>query len=367
MNGGAGLALLAALMQTVGTAVAARGEPHQPGVLGYVLLAVAGLAVGARHSNPRGAAFLIAATTVAYHALDFPSGPQVFVAGIICAVTLMKADRHGVVFGFALLSYGVWLLVMRPSGIQALILAAWLIGLFVLCGMAGELGKMFGRMGQEQRRLRVERQRRQASEERLRIARELHDVVGHHLSLINVRAGVGRHLMDREPEQARAALDTIKQASAEALQEVQAVLNALRPADEAAPLAPAPGLDRLGELTADAGIPVEVTIVGEARPLPADIDRAAYRIVQEALTNVRRHADPSANVAITIEFQTDSLLVRIEDDGQRADSQAAEEGNGITGMRERAAALGGTLSAGPHESGWRVSAALPLSGLDSAR
>ncbi len=361
------MALLAALVQTVGTAIAARGQPDRLDVLAYILLAVGGLALANRHKQPVVTAVLVAGTTVAYHAMDYPSGPTL-VAAAILAVSLAKAGHYGVMAGTALVSYVVWVLLERPPVGRALLLFALLIGLYVAFGIVAEIGKLFERMGEEQRRLRAERQARQAGEERLRIARELHDVVGHHLSLINVRASVGRHLMDREPEQARIALDTIKQASAEALQEVQAVLNALRPADEAVPLAPAPGLDRIGELTADAGLPVDTTIVGDSRPLPAEIDRAAYRIVQEALTNVRRHAGPGATATITIEFQEHFLLVRVADNGRSVYEQT-DVGNGITGMRERATALGGTLSAGPRTDGdgWLVSARLPLSGSDSAR
>src|SRR6185312_3774642 len=154
----------------------------------------------------------------------------------------------------------------------------------------------------EQEKARGEHRRRQASEERLRIARELHDVLGHHLSLINVQAGVGLHLMDNHPEQAREALTAIKTASAEALREVRAVLGVLRPEEEAAPRQPPLGLDRLGELTADAGLPVTVTTAGRPRPLPAEVDRAAYRIVQEALTNVRKHAAAGATARVATEY-----------------------------------------------------------------
>jgi signal transduction histidine kinase len=211
---------------------------------------------------------------------------------------------------------------------------------------------------------RAEQQRRQASEERLRIARELHDVLGHHLSLINVQAGVGLHLMDSRPEQAREALTAIKTASAEALREVRAVLGVLRPEEEAAPRAPAPGLDRLADLTAEAGLPVAVRVRGTARPLPAEVDRAAYRIVQEALTNVRRHAGSAVTATVTIGYGNGDVTVRVDDNGQGADGADATEpppGGGIAGMRARAVALGGDLTAEPRaEGGFRVEARLPV-------
>src|SRR5690606_35800167 len=194
--------------------------------------------------------------------------------------------------------------------------------------------------------------RRHASEERLRIAQELHDVIGHHLSLINVQAGVGLHLMDSRPEQARAALSAIKQASAEALGEVRSVLATLRAADEAAPRTPALGLDRLAELTGDAGLPVQTSIVGTARPLPPEVDRAAYRIVREALTNVRRHAGAGAAARVVVEYGAKELVVRVDDDGGGATPAApVNEGTGIGGMRERAEALGGSPAAGPRVPG----------------
>src|SRR5439155_6560034 len=199
----------------------------------------------------------------------------------------------------------------------------------------------------EQARTRAEQQRRQASEERLRIARELHDVLGHHLSLISVQAGVGLHLMDEQPEQARTALLAIKQASAEALREVRSVLGVLRAEDEQAPRTPAPSLANLTALADDAG--ATSLVEGTPRKLPAELDRAAYRIAQEALTNVRRHAGPGASASVTIGYHPDALTVRIVDDG--SGGEPTGDGNGIAGMRARVTALGGTLTAGPAPEG----------------
>ena len=218
----------------------------------------------------------------------------------------------------------------------------------------------------ERNRAKEEQERRQASDERLRIARELHDVLGHHLSLINVQAGVGLHLMDNRPEQAREALAAIKTASSEALREVRAVLGVLRPEEEAAPRQPALGLDRLTDLTADAGLPVTTETVGERRDLPAEVDRAAYRIVQEALTNVRRHATTGAAATVSVEYLPDELRLAIRNEGplppQRPDPDPATDdvGSGIAGMRARAASLGGKLEAGPlPDGGYLVSVTLP--------
>ncbi|HVQ94237.1 MAG TPA: histidine kinase [Mycobacteriales bacterium] len=360
--------MLTALVQTLGTSIASRGEAPNLNVLGYVLLVVSGLALSDRHRSPRTTLLVVAVPTVAYHVLHYPHGPT-FLGLIVAAAAAARAGHRGMVWATMIASYIAWVVLSGATRGQALAVAGLAVGVALLTGFALFAGQQISQMVQEQRRLADERKRRQASDERLRIAQELHDVLGHHLSLINVRAGVGLHLMDRQPDQARAALDTIKQASAEALREVQSVLNALYPSGEAAPRAPAPGLDRLDDLTVDAGLPVRTTISGTGRPLPAEIDRAAYRIVQEALTNVRRHAGPGATASITIEYQPEELTVQITDDGGAHGPVTAPvaAGNGISGMRERAAALGGALTAQPLlEGGWQVRGRLPLPPPDPA-
>jgi signal transduction histidine kinase len=246
----------------------------------------------------------------------------------------------------------------------ALLLACGLAGAVFLGGAAKVRGEHLAEMVKvraERARAREEQERRQASEERLRIAQELHDVLGHHLSLINVQAGVGLHLMDNRPEQAREALSAIKTASSEALREVRAVLSVLRTEDEAAPRQPVLGLSRLDELTADAGLPITTKVTGDPRELPAEVDRAAYRIVQEALTNVRRHAGPEATASIGVDYLPTVLHLAIRNVGPApaAGDGGSGEGTGIGGMRARAQSLGGTLEAGPVDGGFLVSVLLP--------
>lgn len=204
---------------------------------------------------------------------------------------------------------------------------------------------------------------RRVGEERLRIARELHDVLAHNVSLINVQAGVALHLLDEHPEQAEPALAAIKQASAETLREMRSVLGTLRQADEHAPRGPAPGLARLEELVermGSAGLEVRVAVEGQRRSLPAAVDLAAYRIVQEALTNVTRHAG-GATARVRLSYGARDLLVEVVNDSRRVPAPAPiVEGNGIVGMRERAAGLGGEFSAGPRFGGFLVQARLPL-------
>jgi signal transduction histidine kinase len=207
-------------------------------------------------------------------------------------------------------------------------------------------------------------QRREQSEERLRVARDLHDVIGHNISLINVQASMGLDLMDSQPEQARAALSAIKSASKEALEELRTMLTTLRRDDDVAPRSPTRGLDHLPELielTRAAGLSVEVTVAGKAPPLPAAVQQAAYRIIQESLTNVARHAG-QARVTVRVSYDDGDMHVEIDDNGTaRHDvAPAIGTGSGITGMRERAAVLGGELSAGFRPGGgFRVSARLP--------
>jgi signal transduction histidine kinase len=353
-----GLALLTALVQAAGAALATRGHPADVGVIGYVLLVLSGLALADRHRFPQRNFVIVAAAVTAYHLVcDVPA--PTFLAAMIAASAAIVAGHRWLVCAVASGGYGLWVALTAPTLNRALTAAAVVVAAYALTELLTPVARAIRQATQERQRLAEERQRRQAMEERLRIAAELHDVLGHHLSLINIRAGVGRHLMDRDPEQARAALDTIQQTSAEALREVQSVLNTLHPTGSSAPRAPAPGLDHLDGLTADAGLTVRTVISGSPRRLPAEIDRAAYRIVQEALTNVRRHASPGAGATVTIEYLPQSLSVQIDDDGTLTD--IAPPGNGITGMRERAAALGGSLTAGPAPTGgWRVHAGLPL-------
>lgn len=197
------------------------------------------------------------------------------------------------------------------------------------------------------------------------MARELHDILAHSISLIHVQAGVALELIDDRPEQARAALVTIKAASKEALGEVRQVLGTLRGPGDVAPRRPAPGLTRLTELTeqaAHAGLTVTVRTVGEAREVPAGVGLAAFRVVQEALTNVIRHSAARRAEVLLDWTGPHTLTVRVDDPGPAAAPEAGEPaggGNGLAGMRERAAALGGTLTAGPREGGFRVQAFLP--------
>ncbi|MGA5300451.1 sensor histidine kinase [Nucisporomicrobium flavum] len=363
-------------------------HPQPTAVLAGALLLIGPLALAWRRRAPLVVLAVTAAASVAYAALSEPSWTYA-VAPIIALFTAVKTGRARPALAVTAAAYAAYLAVTvvfaGPLGVAAdarpgpreAVLAAIILAVTMFLGGAGRArGEYLAEMTKanaERARAREEQERRQAADERLRIARELHDVLGHHLSLINVQAGVGLHLMDSRPEQAREALTAIKTASAEALREVRSVLAALRPEEEAAPRQPALGLDRLADLTADAGLPVTTATSGQQRPLPAEVDRAAYRIVQEALTNVRRHAAAqSAHVAI--EYFPTELRVTIRNDGPPVSpaspaspdaaagpgGAAPSDGSGIAGMRARAETLGGTLTAGPlAEGGYLVCAVLP--------
>ncbi|MFC0843859.1 sensor histidine kinase [Streptomyces noboritoensis] len=205
--------------------------------------------------------------------------------------------------------------------------------------------------------------------ERLRIARELHDMVAHSIGIIAIQAGVGSRVIETQPEEAREALRAIEATSRETLSGLRRTLVALRRTDPdaevsgRAPHAPSPGLadlERLAAATADAGVRVDVCRGGQQRPLPADIDLSAYRIVQEALTNVVRHAG-TGRCRVAIDYGDEELSVEIVDDGRGATEDGPAHGFGIVGMRERVALLHGRITAGPRpEGGFRVAARLPL-------
>ncbi|UCM87437.1 sensor histidine kinase [Streptomyces marincola] len=219
-------------------------------------------------------------------------------------------------------------------------------------------------------RTREEEARRRVAEERVRIARELHDVVAHHIALVNVQAGVAAHVMDSRPDQAKEALGHIREASRRALGELQTTVGLLRHRDDpVAPTEPARGLAVLDELVdgfAKAGMAVTVEAPAAAGPLPSAVDLAAYRVVQEALTNVHKHAGPEATARVRIvrtgTANDAALDVTVDDDGVgQGGGSASGSGHGLTGMRERAAALSGTCEAGPGpEGGFRVRVTLPL-------
>jgi signal transduction histidine kinase len=354
-----------AAIQIIGTRLGAAEQPDALPLdaLAYALLVAGPLALLGRRRYPVPVAVATVAITLGYLALGYPPGPVV----LSPAVALFSAAAAGHRYPAwitAGLGYAGYVLIGAQQGLDlssAVGTAAWLSLVLVV----GEVARGRREWIEAAGHARAEASRRQVSDERLEIARELHDVIAHNISLINVQAGVALHLMDEQPAQARTALTTIKQASKETLQELRATLGVLRRVDEDAPRAPTPGLnslDALVERVGTAGVAATVEVDGDRRPLPAAVDLAAYRIVQEALTNVYRHSGASA-ATVRIDYGEREVTVQVDDDGRGAPLGDDDGGNGIRGMQERATALGGTLTAGPRqEGGFRVAARLPLDG-----
>ena len=221
----------------------------------------------------------------------------------------------------------------------------------------------------EDRAARLERERDAqarlgAAAERARIARELHDVVAHNVSVMVVQADGARYALETEPERARQALGAISATGRQALAEMRRLLGVLRSGDEQAELAPLPGIDQLRDLldqTRAAGRTVSFTLEGTPKPLSEGVGLAAYRVVQEALTNTRKHGGIGASVAVSLRYTADELVVGVTDDGRGAAAADDGAGLGLTGMRERVGMYGGTVHAGPRPAcGYLVSASLPL-------
>ena len=370
-----GGAIAASIFHLAGAAgFAEDGGVHlATGPLYYTLLLIGPLALMWRRRFPLTVFAVAAAASIAFATYAQPYWMYA-VAPAIALFHIARLGRRTAAAVAAATAWAAYLLVavvlagplglpadVRPSPREA-VLAVVALAASILFGAVSRIRAAqmaaVARAREEHERARAEQQRRQTSEERLRIARELHDVLGHHLSLINIRAGVGLHLMDSRPEQAREALTAIKTASAEALREVRSVLDFLRTENEDAPRTPAPGLSRLADLTAGAGFPLRTRISGTPRVLPAEVDRAAYRIVQEALTNIRRHAGPGTRALLEIGYDDAHLHLTVTNT-TRAPGRTGPPGAGITGMRARAESLGGSLDAtADPEDGFRIHAVL---------
>ena len=353
-------------------------HPHgAPAAWVYLVLGVAGAALTFRRRYPVTVLAIAFAATFWVNATGrAPAAWLILIAAFISTVLARRrlAAVGSLVAGYLIAVWPPWL-IGRPGGVQVMF-ALWLAA-FLLALLGGaELLRLRGQRAEALARSREDEVRRQASEERLRIARDLHDVVAHNISVINVQANTALHLRDRQPERAWEALATIHDVSRQALVELRSVLGVLRQVDEDEPRSPAAGLDRLDDLIERAqavGLAVTVDRAAGPAPLPANVDLAAYRIVQEALTNSAKHA-PGAAVRVRIARTGSDLQVQVEDEGSRGPHQppagpaSVSGGNGLAGMRERVSALHGTLSAGPRPGGgFAVTARLPCPGEPEGR
>jgi len=334
--------------------------------LGYGLILVAAGSIALSPRWPVAAVGVALGATLISHGLGFESSPidLALMVALFKAATPQHPWRTVALGVVTVLGYVVWQLIgFGQVSLNALVLGTLTVSAFLGVGYAVASQRLFARQRRE------DEIRRRVTEERLRIARELHDVVSHSISTINVQAGVAAHVIDERPETAKSALLTIKETSRDTLRELRGILNVLRQFDDVESRQPAPGLaqlDLLVDTAARAGVPTTATIEGTARPLPAAVDLAAYRIIQESLTNVIRHAG-RASARVTVAYEPDRVVIEVSDNGRGAamqsDSNGLQEGHGMAGMRERTVAVDGELDAGPQPGrGFRVRASLPTNG-----
>ncbi|ATW48110.1 two-component sensor histidine kinase [Streptomyces peucetius subsp. caesius ATCC 27952] len=339
-----------------------------------VLMLVAAAALVFRRREPMGVLLVTGAVSVVELVAGDPAAPVAMSAVIALYTVAARTDRPT--------TWRVGLLTMAVLTGSAMFFGSspWYtqenLGIFAWTGMAAAAGDAvrsrrafvdaIRERAERAERTREEEAGRRVAEERLRIARDLHDVVAHHIALVNVQAGVAAHVMDKRPDQAKEALAHVREASRSALNELRATVGLLRQSgDPEAPTEPAPGLAVLDELVTtfrQAGLPVEVARADDGEVPPAAVDLAAYRIIQEALTNVQKHAGPDAKAEVSVVRVGSRLEITVIDNGpEEAESPDDGGGHGLLGMRERVTALGGTLTAGPrYGGGFRVQAILPL-------
>jgi signal transduction histidine kinase len=365
----AAVLLVAGVIVVVG--VALRADPStRPLALALALAATATL--GLRRSAPTATLAISGALVLALFAVDHAAGAVAVIAPAIAlySLALSRGRIHlvaaVVAAAVAVIVADVFLVGRHALTLQTAAHVA-LVAVPVLAAEALRNRRSYIQLLLERlelaERTREEEAQRRVEQERLRIARDLHDVVAHTLTTINVQAGVAAHLADREPGRAGRALAAIEAASHDALDELRAILGVLREADGAEiPLEPAPGLDAVASLVdrfRGTGADIELDVEGEQpERIPEAVQLAAFRIVQESLTNAARHA-PGAAARVRLAYEAERLSVSIENDSAPMGNGNGEAGVGIVGMRERVGALGGSLAAGPSAAGFRVEAELP--------
>ena len=345
-------------------------DVREPDVAAYALVAVYTASPIVRRRTPVVAVFGGLAAGLAYAAAQYPVAlTPVVLLSIYTAAAVLPPRRARLLLAAAVV-FGVVGATASPGptdvGVPALIVSAWLLGNYV-----GSRRRYTAELEDKNRLLeqaRIELADRAVTEERLRIARELHDVVAHTMSVVAVHAGTGRMVADEDPAAARQALATIETTTRSALVEMRRMLGVLRGSDgdEPGTLAPAPGLGDLDALVADvvrSGVTVEVRVEGDRTDVPAGVDLAAYRIVQEALTNVIKHAG-RVRVSVAVRYGDDAVTVEVDDEGpagHQAQSVPVATGHGLAGMRERVAMYHGDLDVGPGPiGGFHVAARLPF-------
>ena len=287
------------------------------------------------------------------------------IAGLVATYTVASyAPLRDAVLAAAFAALSLSLAVVNGSGTDA---APDPLASAILYGSVWLVGRVVGVRNERARQLHEDRDRHAAeavAEERARIAREMHDAVSHSLAAIVMQSAGAQNIIDTDPDRARASLASIEATGRRGLVEMRRMLGLLGDADPDASLVPQPGLDRLEELVAsvrDGGLQVDLRVEGERRPVQGSVDVSAYRIVQESLTNVMKHAK-ARSVQVLVGYQPEALTVRVVDDGTGPPDGGGTDGagRGLAGMRERVQLLGGSLETGATGSGFQVSARLPL-------
>lgn len=344
--------------------------PYTPNAA-YLLVAAACLVLAWRRRYPLTVLAVSTLAVITYSALGYVNGAVLLAPPIaLFAVAQRTPLRQSLTAALAtLIALGAATISGNPFGplgggteLLPFLVAAPFFGGIALKNRNAYVASIHARAEDEARR--------RVDEERLRIARELHDIVAHSMATINVQAGVAAHVLDENPAAVRDALQAIRQSSKDGLRELRTILNVLRQADEGDPTQPAPGLGQVDSLISNAcgaGLPVTLRQSGEAMPdLPPAVDLAAYRIVQESLTNVIKHAGPAATATVSLRHARAGLEIEITDTGLGPGpaTMTGGDGHGLIGMRERAASVGGSLESGPGpEGGYRVFAVLPAAGV----
>ncbi|WP_371750250.1 sensor histidine kinase [Streptomyces sp. NBC_01283] len=369
----AGLAVLSGLL------AAFVDDGRRPDLLGWTLLLCAHVPLAWRRGHPLLVLLAVVACVAPYHAVDYTHMAAVPV-GMVALYTVAVSGRPRRALITGLLVVGITLTVnasVAPHQVaEVLRISGWIVSVLLL-GVYVRIHRQYVtsvlERAERAERTREEEARRRVAEERLRVARDLHDLLAHSITLVGVQTSVAAHVLAADPERldraaVAKALDDIADTCRSARGELRATLHVLRAGTADEPRGPLPGLDGLADLAEAArtsGAEVELA-VREAQAPPA-VGAAAYRIVQEALTNAVRHGGPGLTVQVRIHTSDAALRVTVTDDGTAAVAPSRTPGFGLVGMRERARSVGGTLEAGPREGGgFTVSAVLPLASVGSA-
>jgi signal transduction histidine kinase len=360
--------LVAGLLATSSVLATALGEEQHPSgaqwdAVRYAAILAACLALPLRRRNPMQALYLIAPATVVLVALGTRGPALITATAVVYSIAATTQRRSSLRAGLVVVG-GVVVGAMVAEGGPAWGSVLSLLPVVVVGWLAGENTRVRRVYARE----RADRALRAVADERLRIARDLHDIVAHAMSVIAIRSGVARVVLDTQPDEVREALGIIEKTSKRALAEMRLLVGVLRESEDVPERSPAPGLADLPDLIdqiGQAGVNVDLDIdsEGDTPALPAGVDLSAYRIIQEALTNVVRHAGPTT-AHVTVRHRHDELEIQVVDDGApvgRPESLTPEgQGHGLVGMRERVNLFGGNLSAAPTGSGFRVFASLPF-------